>query len=161
MSVMPEIIYKAMILRALIVEIPATLDWTKQRQTGRKSSTRILSHIFGTILSSFVLRPFVYLVFPGLLLAVLSAYVNFWMVVHVVEAMVEAAQSPTGPISPSAAVAAAYRQYPHTFIVGLLSLMLAVQLVGLGALALQSKRYFEELFYFQSSIFRALGKSSG
>jgi glycosyltransferase involved in cell wall biosynthesis len=158
MSVMPEIIYKAMVLRAQIVEIPATLDWTKQRQTGRKSSTRILSHIFGTILSSFVLRPFVYLVFPGLVLAVFSAYVNFWMVVHVVEAMLEAAQSPSGPIPPSVAVAVAYRESPHTFIVGLLSLMLAVQLVGLGALALQSKRYFEELFYFQSSIFRALGK---
>jgi len=73
MSVMPEIIYKAMILRAQIVEIPATLDWTKQHQTGRKSSTRILSHILGTILSSFVLRPFVYLVFPGLVLGMLSA----------------------------------------------------------------------------------------
>jgi hypothetical protein len=35
--------------------------------------------------------------------------------------------------------------------VALLSLMLSVQLIGLGVLALQAKHYFEELFYLGNS----------
>ena len=50
------------------------------------------------------------------------------------------------------AIAEAYRSYPHTFIVGLLSLMVAVQLISLGILALQSKSYFEELIYLGTEV---------
>ncbi len=56
----------------------------------------------------------------------------------------------------SAAVAIAYDKSPHTFIVGLLSLMLSVQLVGLGILSLQAKNYFEELFHQGSLLKRRL-----
>jgi hypothetical protein len=38
--------------------------------------------------------------------------------------------------------------------VGLLSLMLAIQLIGLGIMALQSKNYFEEIFHLGSAIQR-------
>jgi glycosyltransferase involved in cell wall biosynthesis len=151
MAVMPEVVYKSMILRARIVEIPATLDWTKQQKVaGRKSSMRLLKHILGTVLSSFILRPFAYLVIPGVVLLLFSMYVNAWMLLHFFGAM-------AGGAGPSDAVAIAYREHPHTFIVGLLSLMLSVQLVGLGALALQSKRYFEELFHFQTAVRRQVG----
>jgi hypothetical protein len=53
-------------------------------------------------------------------------------------------------VSPTAgwtdAFAAAYQSHPHTFIFGLLTAMLAVQLIGLGIMALQNMHYFEELF---------------
>ncbi len=54
MDVMPETVYKAMILRAKIDQIPAHLDWGLQQQVGteRKSSMRILRHILATILYS-------------------------------------------------------------------------------------------------------------
>ena len=42
--------------------------------------------------------------------------------------------------------ALAYQSYPHTFVFGLLTAMLAVQLIGLGILAVQNMKYFEELF---------------
>ena len=54
----------------------------------------------------------------------------------------------------SAAVALAYARYPHTFIVGLLSLMLAMQLMGMAMLSLQNKKYFDELFHLGSTLLR-------
>jgi hypothetical protein len=52
-------------------------------------------------------------------------------------------------------VGAAYSQFPHTFIAGLLALMLAIQLISLGILSLQSKSYFEEMFHLGTTIHRS------
>ena len=51
-----------------------------------------------------------------------------------------------------AAVAAAFNMSPHAFIVGGISLMVAIQLISLGILSLQNKRYFEELFHLGTGI---------
>jgi glycosyltransferase involved in cell wall biosynthesis len=156
MDVMPETVYKGMILRAKIEQIPAHLDWGIQREAGseRKSSMRILSHILATILSGFIFRPFMFFVLPGLLLLGVSLYVNIWMVVHIAEAY-STLVSDFGSIEKlSVAVAQAYESYPHTFIVGLLSLMVAIQLISLGVISLQSKTYFEEIFHLGSSLKR-------
>jgi hypothetical protein len=37
----------------------------------------------------------------------------------------------------------------------MLALMLAIQLISLGILALQSKSYFEEIFHLASAIYRS------
>jgi hypothetical protein len=58
----------------------------------------------------------------------------------------------------SASVSAAYAQSPHTFLIGMLALMLAIQLISLGILSLQSKSYFEEIFHLASGIFRSTHK---
>ncbi|NJO12647.1 MAG: hypothetical protein HC872_03365 [Gammaproteobacteria bacterium] len=39
---------------------------------------------------------------------------------------------------------------------GLLSLMLAIQLISLGVLAVQSKNYYEEIFFLGSNLKRSL-----
>ena len=52
-------------------------------------------------------------------------------------------------------MATAYQQAPHTFFVGLMSLMLAIQFISLGILALQSKRYFKEIFHLGTTIYRS------
>jgi hypothetical protein len=152
MEVMPESIYKAMILRGRISQIPAHLDWSRQIAAGpkRRSSMRILKHTFATLLSGFIFRPFMFLVLPGLLLLAFSMWTNLWMVVHFVQAYVQVGAVPGDRVG--AAIALAYQQYPHTFVVGLLSLMLAVQLLGLGTIALQAKNYFEEMFFLGSTI---------
>lgn len=152
MEVMPEAIYKSMILRGRIAQVPAHLDWSRQVAVGprRRSSMRILRHTLATVLAGFVFRPFMFLVLPGLLLLLFALWTNFWMVMHFIDAYLE-----IGPIEGDrigAAVAEAYQRYPHTFVVGLLSLMLAIQLLGLGTLALQAKNYFEELFFLGSTI---------
>lgn len=153
MDAMPETVYKAMILRAKIEQIPAHLDWGLQQQAGveRKSSMRILRHILATILSGFIFRPFMFFVLPGLVLFGLSSYVNVWMLIHIGDAY-RALDIDGGVASKmSIAVADAYDAYPHTFIVGLLSLMVAIQLISLGIMSLQSKAYFEDLFHLGST----------
>ena len=55
----------------------------------------------------------------------------------------------------SDAVAAAFSQSPHSFLVGGFTLMLSFQLISLGILALQSNRYFEELFHLATSIYKS------
>jgi hypothetical protein len=153
MEVMPETIYKSMVLRATIDQVPATLDWGLQAGPGaRKSSMRILRHVLGTLLSGFVFRPFVFFVLPGLVLLVFSLYVNVWMLVHFFQALGELPPETTGRLS--VAVANAYQQFPHTFIVGLFSLTLSVQLISLGFISLQNKSYFEEMFHIASTIKR-------
>lgn len=155
MEVMPESIYKPMILRGRIDQVPAHLDWSRQMAAPkRRSSMRILRHIFATILQGFIFRPFMFFILPGLVLLAFSLWTNFWMVVHFLDAL--ASLGPVEGDRISAAVAVAYQQYPHTFIVGLLSLMLAIQLISLGVLAMQSKSYYEEVFYLGTSIKRSV-----
>jgi glycosyltransferase involved in cell wall biosynthesis len=150
LEVMPETVYKTMIMRGRIAQVPAHLDWSRQLAAGtkRRSSTRIGRQMIGTLLSGFIFRPFMFFILPGLLLLAFAIWTNVWMFVHFFEAWRE-----LGPIEGdriSAAIAQAYRDFPHTFIVGLLSLMLAIQLIGLGILALQAKNYFEEVFHLGS-----------
>jgi hypothetical protein len=152
MDIMPENIYKAQILRAAVVEIPADLDWRRQNLAGgkRQSSMRIARHFMGTLVSGFMLRPFTFLLVPGLALLAFATYVGTWMGIHVVEAyrqLVTAGELAT----PSGALAIAYREFPHTFTIGLLSLMLGIQVTGLAMLSVQNKKYFDELFHLNST----------
>ncbi len=152
MDVMPETIYKSMVLQAKIEEAPARLDWGPQLEYGqsRASSMRLVRHVFSTILSGFVFRPFLFLVVPGIVVGAFALYVNFWMVLHFFDA-VSALRDSGQDYTLSAAFANAYEDYPHTFIIGFLSLMLSLQLIGLGLLALQAKGYFEDLFHLGST----------
>jgi glycosyltransferase involved in cell wall biosynthesis len=160
MDIMPEIIYKTMVLRGGIEEIPAHLDWTKQVQGGpprRTSSMRIVRHALSTVVSGFVFRPFMFMVLPGLLMLAFASYIGFWMLVHYSEAWATLAPHTPGGRA-TTAFAIAYQEFPHTFVIGFLSLLLGVLLIGLGALALQSKKYFEELFHLQMSIHRDVAR---
>lgn len=157
MDVNPEAIYKAMMLRAGIQEIPAHLDWQRQTAGGRprQSSMRMARHTISVLLSGFLFKPFMFFIFPGVLLLLFSLYVNAWMVIHFVEAYQKFPQFTWFFTRASAAVATAYQQAPHTFFVGLMSLTLAIQFISLGILALQSKRYFEEIFHLGTTIYRS------
>jgi glycosyltransferase involved in cell wall biosynthesis len=154
MDVMPEMVHKANILRGSYEEIPAELNWKLQRKAGvqRRSSMRVPKHIFDTLRSGFMLRPFSFLLIPGLLLLVFALDVSVWVVIHVFDAY--RALGTGGTADVYRAVALAYQQFPYTFIVGLLSLMLAIQLTGMAMLTLQNKRYFDELFHLGSTMLR-------
>jgi hypothetical protein len=154
MEIMPEIIYKTMLLRGSIEQIPAHLDWTKQVADGppkRSSSMRIISHIFSTVISGFIFRPFMFLILPGLLTLAFATYVGFWMLAHLLAAFAGLPPETPGGRA-TAAFALAYQAFPHTYVIGFLSALLGVLLIGLGMLALQAKKYYEENFYLQMSI---------
>jgi len=160
MDVMPEMVHKTIMLRGSIVEVPARLDWGPQAKLGasRVSSMRIARHVVATILAGFVFRPFLFFVIPGLMLLAFSAYVNFWMFVHYFDAVRELRLNGEFD-SFSHALGIAYKQFPHTYIFGLLTAMLAVQMIGLGVIALQSKHNFEELFHLGSHPLRSANRT--
>jgi glycosyltransferase involved in cell wall biosynthesis len=156
MEVNPEIIYKGKLLHARIEEVPAHLDWGLQKPGGikRRSSMRVLRHTMAILLSGFLFRPVMFFIVPGLALLVFAVYVNTWTLIHFFEQYRNFPHHAWFLTRASASVGAAYSQFPHTFIVGLLSSMLGIQLISLGILALQSKSYFEEIFHLGSSIYR-------
>ena len=80
-EVNPEILYKAMILRARIIEIPAHLDWTEQNKFAgkRTSSIRVIRGFFSGIMSAFIFRPYIFFLALGTFLMMLSMYELIWL----------------------------------------------------------------------------------
>ena len=156
----PEIIHKAKILRARIVEIPARLNWQPKRKGAARikrsqSTRRILRSIIQSLVSGYMFRPFMFFIMPGLLLFFLSLYPLVWTVIHSVDQYKKlAGLGLTFDFRLSEAIGAAFKISPHAFIVGGIALMVSIQLISLGLLALQKKRYFAELFFLNSTMYK-------
>jgi glycosyltransferase involved in cell wall biosynthesis len=153
----PEILYKAMILRSRIIEIPGHLDWTFQNEAGKKrtSGMRVLKSFFSGLMSSFIFRPYVFFISFGVILFLIALYIIIWIFINTFQIM------PDIQIDPqfiddrfSTAIGQVYKARPHAFFVGGITLLLSLQVLSLGFLSLQSKRYFEELFHISSSLLK-------
>jgi glycosyltransferase involved in cell wall biosynthesis len=149
-EVNPEILYKAMILRSRIVEIPANLDWTEQNKYAgkRTSSIRIIRGFFSGIMSAFIFRPYIFFLALGTFLMILSMYELIWLLYDTLATL---SKSHTPENSFSLSLALQFRKNPQSFIIGGITFIAAIQVLSLGFLSLQSKRYFEELFHLGSS----------
>jgi glycosyltransferase involved in cell wall biosynthesis len=150
-----EIIYKAQILHARIIEIPAHLDWSFAQTGGKRriaTNFRVSRSTLSSLFSTFLFRPFLFFMLPGLLLGVLSAYSFFWCVWHVFQ--VWGAPSPVGNSGITGAIEGAYQRAPHLFLFTGITAVLSIQLISLGVIAAQGKRYFEELFHLGTNIYR-------
>jgi glycosyltransferase involved in cell wall biosynthesis len=160
MEINPEIVYKATLLGAELQEIPAHLDWhfAKAKGDQRKSSMKLLRHTLSVLLSGFLFRPVMFFLVPGFGLLLFAFYVNGWMLVHFFNHYQSLGQYSWFFSRASAAVSAAYKEFPHTFIVGGLASVLAIQLISLGILALQSKSYFEEIFHLGTSVYKTINE---
>jgi len=150
-----EIIHKGAILQARMVEIPGYLDWGALGGTERRSSMRVMSGIAWNLLSGFMFRPFVFYIILGLVFFLLSLIPLGWALAHTIHYYSFVPAEMTGFGSRfSVAVAEAFKLSPHSFVVGGFALMVAIQMMGLGAMALQSHRYFKDLYHMTSSIYR-------
>jgi glycosyltransferase involved in cell wall biosynthesis len=155
-----EIVYKANILRALIVEVPAHLDWQvvkcgRTLAAKKRSSARMIRTIIHSFVSGFIFRPFLFFVLPGIFIFLLSLYPLSYALIHTVRFYNQLANlGLTFGHRLSGAIAESFRISPHSFIVGGIALMVAIQLVSLGFLALQKKRYFDELFYLGTNLYK-------
>jgi len=150
----PEIMYKAMILRARIVEIPAHLDWTEQNKFAgkRTSGMRIIRGFFSGIMSGFIFRPYIFFIGIGLILMLLSLYELVWLLHDTIADLhIARLQQPTNDDPFSYSLYLQFRKNPQSFIVGGITFIAAIQFLSLGFLSLQSKRYFEELFHLGTS----------
>jgi len=149
-----EILYKALLLRGRITEIPGHLDWTLQNQfkRARLSSFRVLKAIVAYLLAGFIFRPFMFFLLSGAIMAVAALYTIGWIVFHVA---VEYPSAPPGPWWDdqfSVAVARVFEQKAHTFFVAGISTIVSLQLFTVGFLSYQTKHYFEELFHLNSRL---------
>jgi dolichol-phosphate mannosyltransferase len=146
----PEIMYKSMILRARIVEIPAKLDWTEQNKHAgkRTSSIRVIKGFFSGLMAGFIFRPYMFFWALGTILLLLSLYQLVWLFFDTVRDMsiVKVSENSSDTVF-SKSLALNFQKNPQSFIVGGITFIVAVQFFSLGFLSLQSKRYFEELFH--------------
>lgn len=154
-EVNPEIIYKAMILRARIIEIPAHLDWTSQNKFAgkRTSSIRIIRGFFSGIMSAFIFRPYIFFLGVGIILLGFSMYEIIWLLHDTLKGM-NSIQAQSSNIEElfSKSMALQFNKNPQSFIVGGVTFIAAIQFLSLGFVSLQNKRYFEELFHLGTSI---------
>ena len=151
----PEIIYKAMILRARIVEIPAHLDWTAQNKFAgkRTSSMRVIRGFFSGIMTGFIFRPYIFFIGIGTILLCLSLYQLIWLLFDTVSAMNSLPlQTPLIDHPFSYSLALQFKKNPQSFLVGGITFLASIQFLSLGFVSLQSKRYFEELFHLGTSL---------
>ena len=157
-----ELIFKAHILRAKVVEIPAHLDWTEQRKLGkiRTSSLRIIKGIFNGLVNSFIFRPYLFFWIVGISIFLVSLYIVIWTFVntYLMYPMTEGLTEGFGNRF-SMAVSEVYKERPYAFVVGGITLIISIQIMGLGFISLQKKRYFDELFHLNSAILKATKKS--
>ncbi len=150
-----EIIYKAQILHARIVEIPAHLDWTFEHTEGDRrhvGNLRLSRSTVSSLFSSFLFRPFLFFMLPGLLLLAVAVYSLGWCVWHVAQDY--GSPGAFGGSGLTGAIQSAYEHAPHVFLIAGITLVLSLQLLTLGVIAAQAKRYFEELFHLGTSILR-------
>ncbi len=154
MEVNPEIVHKALLLGDRIDEIPARLEWLPQEAAvgHRQSSMKMAKQTSSVLMSGFLFRPVTFLVGPGLVILLFAFWVNVWTLIHFVRAFRVLPPSPWIFDRASGAVEAAFRDFPHTFVVGGIALMLAILMIGLGVLALQARAYYEELFHLGTTI---------
>lgn len=154
-EIMPEIIYKSMILRAKIVEIPAHLDWTEQNKFAgkRTSSLRVFRSFFSGLMSGFIFRPYIFFMGIGTILLLLSLYQLIWLFFDTISAyniMIHEVPKIDYPFS--ASLALQFKKNPQSFLVGGITMLAAIQFLSLGFMSLQNKRYFEELFHLGTSL---------
>lgn len=159
MDVNPEIVYKAMILRAKIAEVPAHLHWRDEEDddgyTRRKSSMAVPWNTLAILFTGFVFRPFLFFLIPGAILMMLSLYTVAYIFIHIAD-FYQRIGSKGGWFLDrlSASIEFAYEDFPHTFFVGGIGTVISIQLLSLGFMSMQNKRYFEESYHLLTTIYK-------
>jgi glycosyltransferase involved in cell wall biosynthesis len=152
----PEIIYKTLLLRGRIIEIPAHLDWSYKNEvkSGRKSKVQFTRGILSGLMSGYVFKPYIFFMVVGLLLFLLSTYLIISLIVNIFLIIPELNSAGVYDNMLSVAISEIFSRKPHVFFIAGISLILSLQFLSLGFLSLQSKRYFEELFHLNTTILK-------
>jgi hypothetical protein len=126
MEVNSEILYKAMLLRGRIEEIPAVLRWepADSQKPARRSSMKVPRYLLTLLVSGFLYRPVMFFLPPALLMLICAA---------------GAALHPT----------------TGAFICTAVGFLAAVQMVCCGLISLQNKCYFEQMFHLGTTTYRS------
>ena len=136
-----EIIYKARILGAKVVEIPATLAWISEEPGGRVSKLKLGRSVSAYLASAFLFRPLMSFLLPAFTFFV-AALVSLVLIIR--QALVR-----------HISLGASFGLSPTTTILAAICVVLALQFFSLGVLAEQNRRNFEYLFHLGSASLRA------
>ena len=144
----------AQVLGARVTEVPAHLDWASvnERAPDRESKMHLRRGTTSYLFSGFMFRPVLFFLIPGLLLLLVAVYMLGWIGFQTIEHYGEVSGNPEKRFSD--AVGLTFDERPHAFVVGGVTLLLSIQLISIGVLASQSKRYFEEMFHLATTIYR-------
>jgi glycosyltransferase involved in cell wall biosynthesis len=148
-----EILYKAQLLNARVVEVPAHLDWSAQQAAPeRESKMQIGRSTSAYAFSGFMFRPVAFFIVPGLIILAFALYNLGWLAYNILDEY----GNLSGAFEPrmSEAFANTFDIRPHAYFVSGFTLVIAVQLLSLGIMASQSKRYFEELFHVSTATYK-------
>lgn len=147
-----EVIYKAQVLRARIIEIPAVLDWTQMadRRRIKGINWRLYIVTLKQLILGFLFKPFLFFFLPGLLLLLIAVLASGHLLYTTVDihggvgwTWSEALREAVGTELVSVTVAA-------------ISFTLGVALMAFTAIVMQAKRYFDELYHLGTTIRRAV-----
>jgi glycosyltransferase involved in cell wall biosynthesis len=150
MEVNAEILYKALVLRARIEEIPATLSWhpveVTDGQPVRRSSMRIVKHVLTLLVSGFLYRPIMFFLLPAIACLFVTFAAAVWIAIDAIKV---------------GSLAIAWQNIPEAFIIASLGIIAAVQLLACGLISLQNKCYFEQMFHLGTTTYRSSRESKG
>lgn len=155
----PEIMYKAMILRARIEEIPAHLNWHLQNQVGKKrtSSIRVLKGVMSGLMSGFIFRPYIFFFVVGVIALITSLYILAWIFYNTFQVYPDIVMDTRFFDDKfTVAIAQVFKERPYSFFIGGFNLVIAIQFLSLGFISLQNKRYFEETFHLNTRILKVV-----
>jgi len=156
MDVNPEIIYKTILLRGRVEEIPARLDWTELNDlegAPRRKSFAVPWQTLAILFSGFVFRPFIFFLVPGVAVGIAAVAAAVLTVMHMVgHAMEMVGGSFQGRLW--WAFTGTFEEHSYAYFITALLTVMSIQLLSLGFLSMQSKRYFEEIFHLGTSIHR-------
>jgi hypothetical protein len=113
---------------------------------------KIYKSVMLALMSGFILRPYAFFMGLGLVLLMVALYIIGWIFFNTFGVYPEI---PSGVLPDdrfSEAIALVFRNRPHAFLVGGVTLIVALQFLSMGFLSLQNKRYFEELFHINTSL---------
>jgi glycosyltransferase involved in cell wall biosynthesis len=148
-----EIIYKAQILRARIVEVPAVLDWTQMvdRRRIKGINWRLYIVTLKQLILGFLFKPFLFFFLPGLVLVLVSLVA----LSHLVWTAFDLHQDEPA-WSWSGALREAFRLELVSATVAAVGFTLGIALIALTAIVMQAKRYFDELYHLGTTIRRSM-----
>ena len=156
MDINPEIIYKTFLLRGRVEEIPGCLDWTELNDPDgapRRKSFAVPWHTLAILFSGFVFRPFIFFFVPGLAVGVAAVVAAVLTAIHMVSHALEmAGGSFLGNLY--WAFTGTFEEHSYAYFITALLMVMSIQLLSLGFLSMQSKRYFEEIFHLGTSVHR-------
>ena len=153
-SVNTEIVYKAHLLGARIVEIPAHLDWTGQEERNEnRKGPKVTGLSKALLLAGIQFRPVQWFTGFGLVLFVVAAILGAIALAATID---ELAGQGLSLSNLNQAMTDAFDRMPMVFLMSALTLLFASLVMALGVIAAVSRRYFHELFHASTPLMRRI-----